>query len=467
MTCFGLRRLRRRVFWCAWLIAASAPALSQVNPNPDAINSAVGEFFRRGRYAEGLSASAAAVDLIERLRGPNDPGLATALANYGRFLVYANRAPEAESIYRRALAIDEAAGDAGKGNVSRDLNNLADLLHSAQRNPEAEQLYLRALDSDEHTLGPDHRDVARDLNNIAILLQDQGKDADAESVQRRAIAILEKLQRENPAQATSDLASALSNLATSLSPDRVSEAEALYRRALELNENEFGTEHPYVAVNLNNLAEALRISGKYEEAEALLRRALSIDERVLGPQHPTVATLLNNLAKVLRDTNRPSEAESLFNRALSIDRASFGPKHPTVARDLKNIAKFYKVWNRSADAEPLIEQVIEILEDMGRKDGHPNSQLGPALNFHAQLLADTNQLVAAEARYRDALAVDEKTHGSTSIQVARDMRGLSDVLSKMNRSDEALALSRRANEIAALAKPAGAAQHAVEADEGI
>ena len=54
------------------------------------------------------------------------------------------------------------------------------------------------------------------------------------------------------------------------------------------------------------------LSGKHEEAEALFRRALDIDERVLGAQNPNVATVLNNLAKVLRDTNRPAEAESLI-----------------------------------------------------------------------------------------------------------------------------------------------------------
>jgi tetratricopeptide (TPR) repeat protein len=56
------------------------------------------------------------------------------------------------------------------------------------------------------------------------------------------------------------------------------------------------------------------------EAEALYRRALAINEKYFGPDHPNVATDLNNLAELLRDTNRLSEAEPLIRRALAIDQ---------------------------------------------------------------------------------------------------------------------------------------------------
>ena len=50
-----------------------------------------------------------------------------------------------------------------------------------------------------------------------------------------------------------------------------------------------------------------------------MRRALAIDEESYGPDHPEVATDLNNLAVLLKDTNRLAEAESLSRRALAID----------------------------------------------------------------------------------------------------------------------------------------------------
>ena len=437
------------------LICIAGSASAQSDPSFDALNRTVIEFYAAGRYAAGLPVAAYAVQLAERTKGPTDPSVATALNNYGQFLVRANRAKEAETAFRQALAIDESAGPDAR-NVAQHINNLASLLQSSQRGAEAEKLYVRALAIDERTLGPQHRDVARDLNNIAVLLRDRGMVADAEHLQRRAIEILENLRRENPGGSNLDLASALSNLAAELPRDSAAEAETLYRRALELDENELGSQHPNVAVTLNNLAETLRLSGKSDEAEVLFRRALDIDERVLGAQNPNVATVLNNLAKVLRDTNRPAEAESLFNRALAIDQTSFGPMHPAVARDLKNLAKFFKVWNRGTEALPIMQRVIDILQFMERKSGSPVLELGPAFNYRAQILEGTDQLKDAEIDYRNALALDEKNYGTRSAQVVSDLTGLGRVLNATQRAADAAEFLRRADDIATSAKAAKA-----------
>ena len=41
----------------------------------------------------------------------------------------------------------------------------------------------------------------------------------------------------------------------------------------------------------------------------LMRRALAIEEKNYGPDHPDVAIRLNNLAHLLKATNRFAEAE--------------------------------------------------------------------------------------------------------------------------------------------------------------
>ena len=70
-----------------------------------------------------------------------------------------------------------------------------------------------------------------------------------------------------------------------------------------------------------------------------MRRALAIDEEGFGPDHPNVAIRLNNLAQLLQATNRLAEAEPLMRRALAIDEESFGPDHPNVAIRLNNLAQ--------------------------------------------------------------------------------------------------------------------------------
>jgi hypothetical protein len=50
-----------------------------------------------------------------------------------------------------------------------------------------------------------------------------------------------------------------------------------------------GADHPDVAASLNNLAGLYRAQGRYGEAEPLYRRSLQIVEQQLGADHPDVA----------------------------------------------------------------------------------------------------------------------------------------------------------------------------------
>ena len=50
------------------------------------------------------------------------------------------------------------------------------------------------------------------------------------------------------------------------------------RRTVTIAEQSFGTEHPNVAIGLNNLAQLLNATNRLAEAEPLMRRALAIDE---------------------------------------------------------------------------------------------------------------------------------------------------------------------------------------------
>ena len=76
-----------------------------------------------------------------------------------------------------------------------------------------------------------------------------------------------------------------------------------------------------------------------------MRRALAIDEQAYGPDHPSVATRLNNLAGLLQATNRLAAAEPLYRRALAIDEQAYGPEHPASPR-LNNLARLLQATNR-------------------------------------------------------------------------------------------------------------------------
>ena len=124
------------------------------------------------------------------------------------------------------------------------------------------------------------------------------------------------------------------------------------------------------------------------EAEPLYRRALAIDDQSYGPEHPTVARDLNNLAQLLKATNRLEAAEPLMRRALEIDERSYGPEQPEVARDLNNLALLLKATDRLEEAEPLSRRMLGILLNFTRRTGHPHPHINTALaNFKAILKA--------------------------------------------------------------------------------
>ena len=99
------------------------------------------------------------------------------------------RYAEAEPLFRRALAIDEASYGPDRPEVATDLNKLASLLYATNRLGEAEPLFRRALAIDEASYGPDHPTVATCLNNLAGLLRATNRLGEAEPVFRRALAI--------------------------------------------------------------------------------------------------------------------------------------------------------------------------------------------------------------------------------------------------------------------------------------
>jgi tetratricopeptide (TPR) repeat protein len=103
---------------------------------------------------------------------------------------------ESEPIYRRVIDLFErrlASGDSkAEYDIAINLNNLGAVCQATDRLEEAETLYRRALAIKETLLGADHPDVAVTLNNRALLLKQQGNPAEAATMYKRALAIFER-----------------------------------------------------------------------------------------------------------------------------------------------------------------------------------------------------------------------------------------------------------------------------------
>ena len=275
------------------------------------------------------------------------------------------------------------------------------------------------------------------MNRYAQWLLKRAQYAEAEPLFRRALNIVENNgEGDNPT-----LADSLINLAgVLLETDRQAEAEPLIRRALAINEKHFG-EGLELSASLNNLAQLLQTRDQLAEAEQLFRRSLAISEKNQKVDCSGFAAALSNLATLLRTTNRLAEAELLSRRALSINERIFGSNHPNVAHSLNILAVILKDTNRLVEAESLHRRALAI-DAVILGSGDPD--IANRLSNLAMLLQETGRLGEAEPLIRQALGVDEKSYGGEHSTVAIRLNNLAMLLQSMNRFDEAEPLFRRA-----------------------
>jgi CHAT domain-containing protein/Flp pilus assembly protein TadD len=259
------------------------------------------------------------------------------------------RCPEIELVFLRASFWERMPGQ-----LNTDSNPalyVADCLSLQGRYGEAESVYRRALaiyeaaQSARHTNVPG-RGAAHILTNLAILLEAQSRFAEAEPLFQRALSIEELLGSERP-----DTATALNNSAVFLNEHgRYAEAEPLFRRALSVREKALGQDHAETANSLNSLGGLLLAQGAYSEAESLYRRAIAIFERVVGPMRADTATALSNLGFCLYLQGRYAEAEPVYQRALAIRESVLRPDHPDTVGLRENIARNFAAQMRFGEA---------------------------------------------------------------------------------------------------------------------
>jgi tetratricopeptide (TPR) repeat protein len=98
-------------------------------------------------------------------------------------------------------------------------------------------------------------------------------------------------------------------------------AEEFARRALPLEEKNFGAESLQVSTTLNRLGISERDQGKFKEAEVDLKRALAIRETKQAPES-WIAISLENLASVYEREGLEAKATPLITRARALHSRS-------------------------------------------------------------------------------------------------------------------------------------------------
>ncbi|CAN0536144.1 unnamed protein product, partial [Ectocarpus sp. 12 AP-2014] len=153
---------------------------------------------------------------------------------------------------------------------------------------EAEELFRRALAIEEKQMGADHPNVAATLAGLGANALASGKKEEAESMLKRALAITDKA-----GGCGSSNGGGYSGEVWAGEAGRDGEAEAWYRRVLALEEEQLGEGHRDVAATLVLLGRCLsRGQARVEDAANLYRRALEIMEEEEGDRSLQVGVVL-------------------------------------------------------------------------------------------------------------------------------------------------------------------------------
>jgi tetratricopeptide (TPR) repeat protein len=245
-----------------------------------------------GSYDRALRMARAALAAARRL-GPRSPELVAALNAVGFCCKYSGRWAEGERCYRRALRLEEKAGNGRSDAVATLLHNLGGIEHARGGSKRAVVWARRGLALRKLLYPARHPAVAADAAALAPILSELRRFTEAEELLLDVV----RIYRHSPDWYRYELAVAYDNLATlRMEAGRPATVERLYRDSIRLKRRALGSRHADLALTLNNLAAFLASRGRAAAAAALCRLALQIFRGALGRSHPHTLICERNCA---------------------------------------------------------------------------------------------------------------------------------------------------------------------------
>ncbi len=215
---------------------------------------------------------------------------------------------------------------------------------------------------------------------------------------------------------------------------RLSDAEPVYDRTLELRRATLPRGHRLIGEMTNRLAVIKSARGAYKEADVLFRESLSTLEQTYGADHPEVARVLNDLAESLFSQNKVEPARRLLERALNIQERALRANDARLGRTRCNLAAVYVARGRFVEAVRLYER--DVAERLTHKTTDQAS-LATALNNLAEALRSLGRYGEAEAKLRQSLAIRETMVGLDHPQVAQILNNLGYLYLQQHQFDQA------------------------------
>lgn len=302
---------------------------------------------RGGDPAAAVERLAQAVAIKERLGGPQDPDTALSARLLGDALARQGRFEEALDRLDAALAVFEKAHPDGHEQLEAAASSIAHACEDAGLTDRAEAAYRRTAAEAARAFGDPSRELARSRDELAAFLRDQQRPDEAIVAYTDALAALEPVA----GSAALELAEPLTwRGRLAFHRGRRAEAEADFRRAVQIREQGLGEGHPDVAASLNELGFALRAQDRPDAAEDAFKTAIERLQAHAPEQVGLLAASLGNLATLRAQRSAFADAIALRVQAVKVMVGALGPDHDAAQQAVQGLRDALDASGASPDA---------------------------------------------------------------------------------------------------------------------
>jgi tetratricopeptide (TPR) repeat protein len=267
-----------------------------------------------------------ALSIGESLFAPSDPRIAETLSDLALADRAESRFETAAKLYRKALAVLQAAKEGAARNDHRIQlavlkksgvvrSNLAQAEAEQGHLKEAEHIAHQSVAELERAYGPQHPSTAAGYVNLAKILRYRRRFDEAAQALLHAQAIDRQAFAPDHPRIANDL-----SLQAALAFDRKKypEAEKLFQQSLAILTQRFPAPRSDIGRLSANLAEVYVREKRFTEAANAFDQALAILERALGPDNPELVPLMMHYSQILRAQQDFAKAASLDARVMKI-----------------------------------------------------------------------------------------------------------------------------------------------------
>jgi tetratricopeptide (TPR) repeat protein len=237
---------------------------------------------RQAKFAESIELLTRALELMEAKLGPMHASTADVRIGLAIACRDDDQVDKALAHAAAAQEIIERTRGAGHPELAASLTTTATIRRGLGADQPTLELFKRALAINEAALGPEHPRVAGDLHNVGSTLRERGEFEKALPYLERTLAIDEKTSGDDEARVAPseyELGMLLLQLG------RLDEARPHMERSLRLAESSVGRDHPNLAYPLIGLATIDYQIGEKQAARDRFERALSILSARVGESH--------------------------------------------------------------------------------------------------------------------------------------------------------------------------------------